>query len=180
MKKFRSVAAALICAMLLISCNKDDSAGFSGSYSYKTSGTVTLMAKDLAGLDAQTLAAYKAMGINVDPVTVGLNPEQGQMHVLDGGDGKFIVTFNNILGNADVASATIADAVMTLSGTDVKAVQLTDGKETIGSGIVMFGGSGKRYDDMLIIDLEYKGMVSINGVEMVVTGCNVACVAQKN
>lgn len=180
MKKFKFIAAALLCAMLAVSCNKDGSNGFVGSYTYKISGTVTLTAKALMGLDEQTLAAYRQAGVKVDPVTVALNPEQGQMHILDGEDGGFIITFNNILGNADVTTAAEKGGTLTLSGSDIKAVQATDGTETIGGGIVMYGGSGKRYDDMLILDMTYQGEFNISDVEMVVTGCDVSCVAQKN
>lgn len=180
MKKFKFIAAALLCAALSISCNKDNTAGFGGSYTYKISGTVTLMAKDLVGLDAQTLAAYKQMGVKVDPVTVALNPEQGQMHILEGDDDALVVTFNNILGNADVTTATVTGGTILLSGKDTKTAQVTDGVNTLGGGIVLFGGEGRCYDDMLILNLTYQGGFSIGDVEMVVTGSDVKCVAQKN
>ena len=175
--KAATVLAAL--TALISSCSKDSSKNVTGSYSYKISGTVTLMASQLVGLDEATLAAYKASGVDVDPKVVGLFPEQGQMHIIDDGD-KVIVTFNDLLGNADVTSATIEGNKITLVGTDIKAAQLTDGTLKIGSGLVQFGGSGKKNDDMLIIDMVYNGSFTISGTPMTVVASSVKCVAQHN
>ena len=178
--KGKIISAILIaCTMLFTGCSKDSKDSIPGSYTYKISGTVTLMATQLAGLDAATLAAYKAAGIAVDPVVVGLYPEQGQMHILEDGD-NFIVTFNDLLGNADVTSATIDGGTITLAGTDMKAAQLTDGNNKIGAGIVVFGGSGKKYDDMLLIDMQYQGQFTVNNISMTVVASDVNCVAQAN
>ena len=151
-----------------------------GSYSYKTSGTVTLMASQLVGLDEATLAVYKAMGVNVDPVVVGLYPEQGQMHVIDTEDGQVTVTFNDLLGNADVATGTVKGATLRLNADQRKSAQLTDGKEKIGAGIVAFTGQGTKYDDMLVLSLQYQGQFTVNNVAMTVVASDVHCVAQKN
>lgn len=173
------VTALLSCALMLAGCSKDGSRDFPGSYTYKTSGTVTLMASALAGLDEATLAAYKAAGMNVDPVVVGLYPEQGQMHVIKDGD-RFILTFNDILGNADIAYATADGDELDIAPGQTKAAQLTDGSEKIGAGMVAFSGSGKKYDDMLLLDLEYQGVFSVNDIPMTVVASDVHCVAQKN
>lgn len=179
MKKIRMVSALLVSALILGSCAKDSSEKLEGSYTYKTSGSVTLMAKSLVGLDPATLSAYKAAGVNVDPVLVGLYPEQGQMHIVGCND-KFKITFNDILGNADVTDATVDRTSITIEGNPTKAAQLTDGKDKIGAGMVLYTGSGTKYDDMLIMDLQYQGEFSVNGVQMVVVASDVHCVAQSN
>ncbi len=179
--KNRFIAAALaVSAIILCGCAKDGSKTITGTYTYKTSGTVTLMAPQLAGLDAATLAAYKAAGINTDPVMVALYPEQGQMHVIGDGDGKVIITFNDILGNADVTAGTVNGSSLTLEEGHTKTAQLTDGEEKIGGGVVAVSGSGEKYEDMLILDMEYKGTFSISGTSMTVVASDVHCVAQSN
>ena len=182
MRKYLFAFAAALCIMSLGGCSKDASKDIVGSYTYKTSGTVTLMASKLAGLDAATLAAYKAAGVNVDPVVVGLYPEQGQMHVIakDGSANDVIITFNDLLGNADVTEGVVNGNALTLSSGNMKAAQLTDGKEKIGAGIVAYSGSGRKYDDVLIIGIEYQGVFTIDGVEMTVIASDINCVAQAN
>lgn len=174
--------ALMLSALLLGACSKDSSSSLTGSYTYKTSGTVTLMATQLAGLDAQTLAAYKAAGINVDPVVVGLYPEQGQLHIIDtdGSDGEVLITFNDLLGNADVADGKVSGSTLSITGTPVKAAQLTDGKDKIGAGMVQYSGQGRKYDDMLVIDIDYQGAFSVNDIPMTIISSDVHCVAQQN
>lgn len=179
MKRIFGSAILIAFTLLFSGCSKDSTDAVPGTYTYKISGTVTLMPAQLAGLDAATLAAYKAAGIAVDPVTVGLYPEQGQMHIIEDGD-RVIVTLNDILGNADVTTATVNGRTLTLAGTDMKAAQLTDGIDKIGAGMVVYGGTGSRYDDMLIIDLQYQGQFTVNDILMTVISSDVNCVAQSN
>lgn len=177
--KFFAVAL-LISALFVCACTKDEEQDVLGSYSYKTSGTVTLMASQLVGLDEATLTAYKAMGVNVDPVVVGLYPEQGQMHVIDTEDGQVTVTFNDLMGNADVATGTVKGTTLRLNADQHKSAQLTDGKEKISASIVAFTGQGTKYDDMLVLSLQYQGQFTVNNVPMTVVASDVHCVAQKN
>lgn len=179
--KFILLAVSLPLFMFLLSgCTKDSSTEIIGSYTYKTSGTVTLMPAQLAGLDAATLAQYKAMGIDVDPVVVGLYPEQGQLHVVKSDDGNVLVTFNDLLGNADIAEGSLSGTALSFQGKTTKAAQLTDGVDKIGAGIVKYSGNGRKYDDMLLLDLEYQGAFTIDDVPMVLLSSDVHCVAQFN
>ena len=166
--------------LFLTGCSKDSSTEVIGSYTYKTSGTVTLMPAQLAGLDAATLAQYKAMGIDVDPVVVGLYPEQGQLHVVKSDDGKVLVTFNDLLGNADIAEGSLSGSSVSFQGRTTKAAQLTDGVDKIGAGIVKYSGNGRKYDDMLLLDIEYQGAFTIDDIPMVLLSSDVHCVAQSN
>lgn len=182
MKRRFLMTALLICALIMGGCTKDSSTRIVNSYTYKISGTVTLMADQLIGLDATTLAAYKAAGVNVDPVVVGLYPEQGQLHIVEpeGSEGKIILTFNDLLGNADVADGTYSGSKLTLAENQVKAVQLTDGKDKIGNGMVIYSGQGEKYDNMLVIDLTYSGKFTVNNIPMTAVSSDVHCVAQEN
>lgn len=176
------VMALITGALILGACSKESSKSLAGSYTYKTSGTVTLMASQLVGLDAATLAAYKAAGISTDPVMIGLYPEQGQLHIMkkDGSDSEAVITFNDILGNADVAQGTINGSTLTLAEGLRKSAQLTDGSDKLGAGIVAYSGTGRKYDDTLIIDLVYQGVFKVNGIDMTVVSSDVHCVAQAN
>lgn len=176
------LTALLICAIGLVGCTKDSSTKIVNSYTYKISGTVTLMADQLIGLDAATLAAYKAAGVNVDPVMVGLYPEQGQLHIVESkeAEGNIILTFNDLLGNADVAVGTYSGSSLTIAENQTKAAQLTDGSDKIGKGIVMYSGKGEKFDNMLIIDLVYNGKFTVNNIPMTVVASDVHCVAQEN
>lgn len=182
MKRRFFMTALLICALIMGGCTKDSSTRIVNSYTYKISGTVTLMADQLIGLDAATLAAYKAAGVNVDPVVVGLYPEQGQLHIVEpkGSEGKIILTFNDLLGNADVAEGIYSGSKLTLAENQMKAVQLTDGKDKIGNGMVVYSGQGEKYDNMLVIDLTYSGKFTVNNIPMTAMSSDVHCVAQEN
>lgn len=182
MKNRIVVGVVLLCSLFLTSCTKDKSQTIAGTYTYKTSGTVTLLPSQLVGLGDATLAMYRAAGVAVDPVVVGLYPEQGQMNVLKDGDseGNVKITFNDLLGNADVTSGRVDGSSITLESGHVKAAQLTDGTDKIGAGIVAFSGSGKKYDDVLIIDFQYQGKFTVSGVDMTVVASDVHCVAKTN
>ena len=102
------------------------------------------------------------------------------MHVLDDGDGRVVVTFNDISGNADVAYGTIDGNELTLDKKQQKAISLTEGTLKVGSFVVGYTGKGRLLEDMLIIDLEYSGHIEIGEKEMAITETSVHCVARKN
>lgn len=174
------MTALVAISFLFSGCSKECSRDLTGSYTYKTSGTVTLMPSQLVGLDEATLAQYRAMGISVDPVVIGLYPEQGQLHVVEKDKDKVMVTFNDILGNADVAEGTVSGNEITFAGISTKAAQVTDGTEKIGAGIVKYSGKGTKYEDMLVIELVYEGLFTVSEVSMTLLSSDVHCVAQYN
>lgn len=165
MKRFMMIAAAVAAAFVLASCSKDPARELLGSYTYKTSGTVTLVAVDCA-----------------DTLVASLSPEQGQLHIVrDGaGDGKVVVTFDDLLGNADIADGIVNGKQISLTGKTRKSIVLTDGILTFGSGQVDYSGAGRRYDDMLVLDLSYSGAFRMDGIDMVVIDSDVHCVARCN
>jgi hypothetical protein len=63
-------------------------------------------------------------------------------------------------------------------------MQLTDGEQSLGGGIVAVTGSGKRTDDMLLLDFDYQGTftTTITGraVQMTIVDSKVQCNAKKN
>lgn len=165
-------------AFILASCNKDESENLIGSYTYKTSGTVKLHIRELAEPDPENPDDKQLDTL----VTVGLNPEQGQMHIVKSGDnGAVKITFNDIAGNVDVADASIKGNSLTLSGTPSKEVQITVDKIiSFASGIVTYSGSGQKYDKTFIANFKYEGGLSNSDYEISIVDSEVHCVAQSN
>lgn len=178
MKRLLIVMALAVSALALGSCNKDESQVLIGSYTYKTSGTVKLHIKELAEPDPEDPDDKPLDTL----VTVGLTPEQGQMHIVSTGDnGMAKVTFNDIVGNVDIADASISGNSLTINGTPSKEVQITVDKILgIASGIVTYNGSGKKYDRTFIADFKYQGYLSNSDYEITIVDSEVHCVAQAN
>lgn len=178
MKRLLFAVALAVSALVLGSCDRDESSEIVGSYTYKTSGTVTVHIRELAEPDPENPDAKRIDTV----VKVGLNPEQGQMHIVSTGeDGAVKVTFNDIAGNVDVADARISGNSLTISGTPSKEVQFTVDKIIgIASGIVTYTGSGTKYDRTLITDLKYEGGFSNDKYEITIVDSEVHCVAQSN
>lgn len=175
MKKIKFVltsAAIAASVFLAVSCDKS-SQNLTGSYTYKISGSLTLASIPDGG-------EGEPAGPDGTSVTVALNPEQGQMHVVEESEGNFLVTFNDILGNVDVSPAKINGNELTLSGTQKKTIQFREGVISLDGGMVTYGGSGKLLDDMLILNMEYGGQLKVGGVSMTIAESNVVCVAQHN
>lgn len=161
MKTKPLMMAALLCAALsIVSCKKDASRQIIGSYTYKTGGTVTF--------EGETEAS-------------GLFPEQGQLHIVDSGDGHVILTFNDITGGADVATAVVDGNSVTIDGTFTKFVSISDnGILKEGAGRVKCSGSGKKYDNILILDLRYEGNIDTGLNTKKIMESDIHCVAQEN
>jgi len=174
-----TVAAAVF--VLLTGCKKEGIDSIRTSYTYKTSGSVTLVASELAKLTPEQIAAYKQMGGTIDTVTIAMTPEQGQMNVAvkDKSKKQVIVTWNDILGNVSTAEASVDGSNIKLESS-AKSIQLTDGTQILGGGFVTFGGEGTQYDNILIIPMKYKGEVVISEVYFTIIDSNVQCVAKVN
>lgn len=173
------IAVALAVSVLALgSCNRDESENLIGSYTYKTSGTVRLHIKELAEPDPDNPEEKQLDTL----VTVGLNPEQGQMHIVSTGDnGAVKVTFNDIAGNVDVVDAHISGSSLTLDGTPSKEVQFTVDKIiSFASAIVTYSGSGVKYDRTFIADFKYAGDFSNSDYEITIVDSDIHCVAQYN
>jgi len=174
-----TVAATVF--VLLTGCQKEGIDSIGTSYTYKTSGSVTLVPSAFAKMTPEQIAAYKQMGGTIDTVTVAMTPEQGQMNVAvkDKSQKQVVVSWNDILGNVSTAEATVDGSNLTLNPS-YKSIQLTDGSQIIGGGFVCFVGAGTQYDNILIIPMKYQGEVVISEVYLTVIDSNVQCVAKAN
>ncbi|MGN1211017.1 MAG: hypothetical protein ACI4TM_04980 [Candidatus Cryptobacteroides sp.] len=183
MKRFFSkLAVALVCVVFVSGCAKEGVKGFEGRYSYKISGIVTLLPTAYVNATEQEKQQMEAAGITFTPTVVPLYPEQGQMHIniKEKDDDIVIVTFNDILGNVCVTDAYVDSDAITIADGAVKTAVLTDGSQKIASGVVTYAGSGQMYGNQVIITMEYKGTMVLNGTDMTIVSSSVDCVATRN
>lgn len=183
MKNFPILALALFCAVSFVSCNKEDPDPFAASYTYKTSGTVTLIPSDINDMTDEQKAELKELGIEFEPKVYILEVEQGQMHIIKEGDDGYFITFNDIFGNVSTAKGQASGGVLTIGtpeGSAKKIVKVGQSAITVGGGEVSFTGTGRIVDFARVFDMKYTGTVSVAGVEMLITDSSVTCVANVN
>lgn len=154
-------------------------------YAYKTGGQVRLMPTVLADSTATAVDACSALcGYNLHDLWLPLKPESGALNIVEAEGGALLLSFNALLGDAFTLAATAADGTLTLSDGGRKTMQLTDGQQSLGGGTVEVAGRGCRTDDLLLIDLDYRGtfVTTVTGspVEMTILESRVQCSASRN
>lgn len=165
MKQFLT-ALALI---LLCACSQNSPAAFKGYYSFKTGGSLvfTGTVTDIKGRRDTTFYRY-------------LVPESGQMHVLKDKGDKMIVTMNVTGGDPVVFNASISGGVLTLEPV-LRSVQVRPvlGNEAVRSDFTV-SGEGRKYDNMILFDLNYEGSFPIVGFMGKVSSSDIHCIATEN
>lgn len=161
---FVCVAAVL---MLSVSCSKEGPERFEGSWSFKTSGSLTVALKDSEG--------------NVTGVSpVSFVTEAGQMHVVrKDSDDEMLVTMNVIGGDVVAYQAVASGNELSLMAS-ARRLSLNLGDMTVIHPIVSAEGSGKRYDDVLLIEFHYSGSIKVGNITYEIIGSDVECVAVQN
>jgi len=155
-----------ICA--LQGCQKDPMNDLTGTYTYKTSGTVTVETRAENPEEKRTY-------------TLNLANEEGQMTLVGQTSVKLFVACNAIGGEAYTFTLLRDENEnLEITGSPNKAVSVKSSSLPVGSGNVTFGGSGKLYDDVLSFNCKYTGVITIAGTEMDITGSDVEIVAKKN
>lgn len=175
----QAVALALALWPLLTLCTACDKdvRQFTGTYSSKTSGLLTLHKTSTGGLGADTL-------------TVSLTPESGQMRISeikDDPDGyNLLVSVNLLGGDALSFRAKAKDGQITLETTPHEHfVQARDGSNSSSSSnqmtlSVTTGGTGRLYDDVIVFSLDYRGGGTYNRSDYVIAESRVDCIATAN
>lgn len=156
------------CALLLsvfTSCQKQGVALYEGYYSYKTSGSVEVERTMIEGSEKSE-------------ETLSIVSENGQMNILKNGDNKLIITMNAIGGDVVVLDAEVVDNELVISEFS-RMVKIEDGSRTVSLNCKV-SGSGKKYDDVLILDLNYSGSGSSTLYSYSVKSSSVKCVAKVN
>lgn len=149
----------------ITSCEKQGVALYEGYYSYKTSGSVEV---------ERTLIESSEKSEE----TLSIVSENGQMNILKNGDNKLIITMNAIGGDVVVLDAEVVDKELVISEFS-RMVKIEDGSRTVSLNCKV-SGSGKKYDNVIILDLNYSGSGTSTIYNYKVKSSSVKCVAKVN
>ena len=154
---------------MLPGCTKSPTDPFTGSYTFKTSGTVTVEVEADVPLT------------DMDPVSVGthvfeLTPEAGRMDIKGYGNDTMLVSMNVLGGDVQVFEAELTpDGFQLLPTTRLLRVSVLPALE------VTVSGDAFLVDGILYLNLLYSGARTvISSVTYSITGSDVICVATKN
>lgn len=173
----KTVALGLSFALIaLTSCEKEGVEMYEGFYSYKLSGTVTVDKLLIESVDIpDTEPAEPAEPVEA---TLPLISESGQMNVLKKGADSLIITMNAIGGDVLVIDACVKGNDLEISEFS-RVVKVEDGSRTVSLNCTV-SGSGKKYDDVIIMDLVYLGQGSSTLYDYSIKSSSVKCVAKVN
>lgn len=190
---------------VLASCSRQEANIYRGYYSFKTGGYLEIAGKvydiglDTVSIDT-TVTRREVFGYvfydttynyNVVADTLGsrdtvftrnLSHESGQMHILSAGENNVKVTMNLTAGNPIVFDAQAFKENLTLQPT-IRPVTIIPDAEQGGqdmSLLMTVSGVGRKYENMVIFDLEYNGDYGFPGVSGKVRSSHVNCIATKN
>ena len=173
----KTVALGLSFALIaLTSCEKEGVEMYEGFYSYKLSGTVTVDKLLNESVDIPDTEPTEP----AEPVeaTLPLISESGQMNVLKKGADSLIITMNAIGGDVLVIDACVKGNDLEISEFS-RVVKVEDGSRTVSLNCTV-SGSGKKYDDVIIMDLGYLGQGSSTLYDYSIKSSSVKCVAKVN
>lgn len=157
----RNLFLCLMVMILLSSCQKEVRK-FEGDYSYKISGSITVITED---------SSYVRL----------LENKIGQMNIVPvkDDDSRVMITMNESAGRVDVLYGTVSGNQLTLDPYSFSMTELLGVDET---GIYSFTASGKGEltDDMLIIREQWNGKKLNEDTETTLKGDDIVIVAQRN
>jgi len=167
MKKILSIAALLL--MMLSACTQLPTDPFTGSYTFKTSGTVTV--EVTADVPVQEVDR-----ISLGPNVYDLTPEIGRMDIKARGNETMLVTMNVLGGDVYVF-----DAELTPTGFRLLPSTRTLRVGSLPELQVTVSGEAFVLDGLLNVNLVYSGnRTVISSLTYTITASNVVCVATKN
>ena len=186
MKPLRTFCWALVLAALAFaSCRDEAATSVTGAYTFKTGGQVKVLPTVLAADSVDAVAACSALsGYDLTDLWAPLMPESGQMNLVYTNEAKdsVILAFTALLGDLCTLTGKLSGDTLTLSGGDMKSMQVTDGTASLGGGFVNVSGGGILYNGALILDLYYDGSITSTttgrSTEMTITDSRIQCVAQ--
>lgn len=179
MKKYL-LFAAVATMTLFASCTKEGPRVFTGNYSFKTSGTLTLQA------DTSATAPL---------FTAKLVTEQGQMDIVGTSDDEVAITMNISGGALVILDATAkADSLVlasqkrnisvifndTQSESDNPLISLGDKVPSGTSATATVEGVAKRYSDIILFDLKYSGTITKDDITYNIVDSNISSRAKLN
>lgn len=158
-------ALVAVLAAVLCSCTKEGTGRFKGNYSFKTSGSISVREKD---------------NPSADVIRLNLSDESGQMDILetDRTDGKMMVTMNVLSGPVLVFDAEADGGTLKLLPKS-RILTVRHGVEQL-SVEVTVEGTGSRYDNSVIFNMNYSGSYIRGDVGYEIIESDVQCVAKMN
>ena len=207
--KSNHIFCALVLLPLMCCCAKQGPAAFQGYYSFKTGGALDIagkvydIRKDTVKTDTTvrefTIAGYIVRDTVYDYTILRdtldvrdttfmryLVAESGQMHILRDSDGM-VLTMNITGGDPFVTTAHSEGDRMVLSPAPRRvSVHPWGGSGHSGADdrslnfYWTLSGSGRRLENVLLLDLAYEGEYSYDGFDGIISSSNVQCIATEN
>lgn len=194
----------LALAMCLPGCNKQGPAAFKGHYSFKTGGSIDVTGKlflvkvdtvkidtivHTVGIGSLTLFRDSTFNYHTQNDTISsrdtvvvrrIGTESGQMHILQKDADRMILTMNVTAGDPVVIEASVSGGDITLEKTRRFLPVHTGGGLLTRQMELTLSGTGKRYDNTVLLDLTYEGDYQEDGFDGVVSASRVNCIATAN
>ena len=158
----------------LCSCQKTPVQNFCGSYSFKTGGHIELSGKVP---DSENPGSFK------DTVfTKSVVPENGQLRIVQENGDNVKVMMNVLTGSPVVFDGTVNGTSITLAPIERRVTIYRDNElvELFNEALLTVRGTGEKYDNSLIINMEYSGNFDFVQMPCTVKSSNVKCVAVEN
>lgn len=171
----RTLPVLIFFLAILTSCQKGGVNLFSGDYSFKTSGELSITAQ--AVIDSSNITIPAVLNAN-------LSNDIGQLNisVSDKKNDEVIVVINYMNGDVVVTSGTCQGKTIELDEFQRNTLPVSINTPlTISSTYIIVNGSGQMYDDnMIIFDMTYKGTVKIGPVTYQIKDKDIKMVAYRN
>lgn len=161
----RLLPIAALSLLILSACTQLPTDPYTGSYTFKTSGTVTVV-----------VSADVSDAVKLDAKVYDLTTEVGRMDIKARGNDTMLVTMNVLGGDVYVF-----DAELTPGGFRLLPSTRTLRVGTLPEFQVTVSGEAFILDGLLNVNLVYSGSRTVlPSINYTITDCNVVCVAQKN
>ena len=161
----RILPIAALSLSILSACTQLPTDPYTGSYTFKTSGTVTVV-----------VSADVSDAVKLDAKVYDLTTEVGRMDIKARGNDTMLVTMNVLGGDVYVF-----DAELTPGGFRLLPSTRTLRVGTLPEFQVTVSGEAFILDGLLNVNLVYSGSRTVlPSINYTITDCNVVCVASKN
>lgn len=172
MKKYIILLSMAVLAMC--SCQKSAVENFSGSYSFKTGGSLELKTRVLdlekGGLEFKDTLIKRSVV-----------PEIGQMRIAAGDGDRVVVMMDIMAGDLIVMDAVVNGDNITLAPVSRKVLVYREtGLSFVENVPVTVSGTGRRMDGSVIFNLNYEGDFELGVFPCTVVASDVKCVANRN
>lgn len=167
----KSIVIALA-ALFLAACGKEPGKEFMGSYSYRMSGSIDMVAEPLA--EGETSMAP-------DAFVITLANQMGSLDIvtLDADNETLFVSLRPLNGSIMSFEGKVEDGLLVLSSRDVRLKGVGGGVESRWYDVTL-GGSAKRLSNLLHINFEASGEMEYLGRRYRVSDSDIECVGTVN